>query len=119
MVAMALWVRSKAEAANAKKPPGFWSLGSPRAELTGDCCGRDRVGRAESGADSSGEDERGEKASVVGVLAVVLLGLMLGGGRRGVSLLLGEDNSRCGGGAAAGGQVRELRLGEDEVETEW
>lgn len=76
----------------------------------------------ESGAGSKGdEDERGEDASVVGVLAAVLLGLRLGGGRRGLSLLLGEeDSSRCcdGGGAAGGGQVREVRLGEDEVETE-
>lgn len=50
----------------------------------------------------------------------MLLGLMLGGGRRsGLSWLLGEDSSRCGGGGAAagGGQVREVRLGEDEVET--
>jgi hypothetical protein len=83
------------------------------------------VSTRESGAGPNGEDdERGEEASVVGVLAAVLLGLMLGGGRRGLSCwLLGEedkDSSRCGGGcgAAGGGQVREVRLGEDEVETE-
>lgn len=77
----------------------------------------------ESGAGSKGEgDERGEDASVDGVLAAVLLGLTLGGGRRGLYLLLGEEDSSsrcCGGGGAAGGrQVGEVRLGEDEVETE-
>lgn len=71
-------------------------------------------------AGSSGEDERGEEASVVGVLAAVLLGLTLGGGRRRLPWLVAEDRDRCGGGcgAAGGGQVREVRLGEDEVETE-
>lgn len=71
-------------------------------------------------AGSSGEDERGEEASVVGVLAAVLLGLTLGGGRRGWPWLLAEDRDRSGvgGGAAGGGQVREVRLGEDEVGAE-
>jgi hypothetical protein len=77
------------------------------------------VSTAESGTGSNGEDdEGGEEASVVGVLAAVLLGLMLGGGRRGLSWV-GEDSSRCGGGCAAEvGLVREVRLGEDEVEIE-
>lgn len=73
-------------------------------------------------AGSSGEVERGEEASVVGVLAAVLLGLTLGGGRRGWPWLLAEDRDRSGvgvcGGAAGGGQVREVRLGEDEVGAE-
>lgn len=86
-----------ADAAKARKPPGFWFLDSPREKLPPDrcedwdCCGRCRLYEVEEaeagegGDDDSvsatvlrGECRRGEVAGVeTALLALVLLGLRL------------------------------------------
>lgn len=80
---MALWVRSRADAAKAKKLPVLWSFRSPRAELAPNCCwycccgcNRLRVGeeadggeKADSATDSRGnDDEAGVEAGDVQLL---------------------------------------------------
>lgn len=95
MFAIALWVRSIADAAKAKKPPDFWVFESPRVRAPPDgcedkdCCGRCRLPEAEeaeegggdgeslSATGSRGECRRGEVAGVEKAL-LLLLGLRLG-----------------------------------------
>lgn len=63
MVAIALWVRSMAEAANAKKLFGFWLFGSPRTELTPNGWVRDRLSEAEAAAGTATEADEADSAT--------------------------------------------------------
>lgn len=57
MVAIAVCVRSKADAAKAKKPPVRWLLSSPRVKLAINGCCRDLCRSSELEDEDSGRDE--------------------------------------------------------------
>lgn len=84
-----LWVRSRADAAKAKKPPVLWSFRfrSPRAELAPNCCccGCDRLRLGEGEEVEAGDEadsatgsrgECGEIGDAAGVESKELLLMM-------------------------------------------